>query len=427
MLFFAICSIGLTAQTNQISQNENGKQKKERLDFAKNYFELGGSFLPSFEGKVLIDDELSSFENSAAAIQYLNWGGFHFWGHGEFYVTIPLSYNPFQKNEEMGSKILHSVVTGARFYPWTYREKRITPYVGMNWSALDFKQEIKDEQPFLSKDFILAFDAGILYGYKSFSLRLGVNYLPNTKWDYPVSKTQKAEIKTPNFGIQLGLIYAMDLSKKTAPENIDAWNSFPTVSKQSLGAKTFGDFYVAIGPSLSFSLNKSEFNQSKFPYLDDQLTSSNFFEIAAGYNFNKAGLFTVFAFRNPKFETEGFGTNQSIKKTSVLFEINKFLIDYSGFTPFIGAGLSYDKIKYVESIDGISTEISMDGKVEPGFTFGWDIQPGKNQEALILRTNLRWYPFASFQVEGKKFNFNQLEYNLIQVIFYPDRLKKRKK
>jgi len=403
-------------------------QEKERLDFAKMYFELGSTFLPGFTGKVLDNNEISNFENSASTIQYLNWGGFHFWGHGEFYVSFPLRYMPFKKNEATSSEIFHSVVSGFRYYPWVYREKRIIPYIGTNWSAFQFRQKINgtDEQPSLAKDFILTADAGVLYGYKNFSLRLGATYFPNSKWDYPISRTQKAEIKMPNLGFQIGLLYAWDSTKDTQPENVEKWNKYPTLSKQSLGAVTFGNFFVGAGPSISFSLKKSAFNQAEFPYLSDQLTSSNYFDIAAGYQFNKAGLFTTLSFRNPTFKTEGYGTKQTIKKTSLTFEVNKFLFDYSGFVPFIGINIAYDKINYTDEIDGLKRELPFDMKIEPGITFGWDIQPAKNQEALILRTNLRWYPKASFEIDNKKFNFSQLEYNLIQIVFYPERLKKKK-
>ena len=79
---------------------------------------------------------------------------------------------------------------------------------------------------------------------------------------------------------------------------------------------------------------------------------------------------------------------------------------------------------YLEA--GVKSQQQTTTAIEPGLTFGWDIVPGKTNEALILRTNLRWYPFSEFEVNGRKFNFSQLEYNLIQVVFYPERLKKRK-
>lgn len=130
--------------------------------------------------------------------------------------------------------------------------------------------------------------------------------------------------------------------------------------------------------------------------------------------------------RNPKFETEGYGTRQTIRKTSVALEINKYLTDYTGFAPFVGASIAYDHIRYREETDGNSRKLKFRSKLEPGLTFGWDIQPGKNAEALILRTNLRWFPFSSFSVDGKKFDFRQLEYNLIQIIFYPERFRRKR-
>lgn len=423
MFSFLIGSIHLFAQQKE------GDYQKQRLDFAKMYLEIGGRFLPSFDGKVINNNELQTFNNPAAIIKYLNWGGFHFWGHGEFYVSFPLSYQAFKIEGSNTSEIYHSVATGFRYYPKVYKEKSIIPFVGLNWSALEFSQTVNDDetQPTFAKDFILGMGAGILFGYKGFGVRLGLSYLPTTNWDYPISKFQKATIKTPNLSLQMGLFYAWDSTKDTHEENIVKWNSYPTVSKQSLGSTTFGDFFIGIGPSISFSLNKSTYNQTAFPYLQDQIASSNYFDMVIGYNFNKAGLFTTLSFRNPKFETEGYGTKQTIKKTSLTFEINKFLIDYSGFTPYLGINIAYDQIKYMEDINGSIREISMEKKLEPGITFGWDIQPGKNQEAIILRTNLRWFPFSSFEVDGEKFNFNQLEYNLIQVVFYPGRLKNRHK
>ncbi|MEN0049371.1 MAG: hypothetical protein AAF806_20090 [Bacteroidota bacterium] len=401
---------------------------KERLDFAKMYFEVGSIFLPSFQGKYLSDDNIESFKNPASAIQYLNWGGFHFWGHGEFYVSFPLAYSPLRVNEERASEILHSVVSGFRYYPWVYQERKIIPYIGGNWSASQFKQAFTPEidQPVLFKDFGFSLDAGALFGYKSFALRVGASYFTASKWAYPISRTQKAEIKTPPLAFNVGLLYGFDSTKDTQKENIDAWNKYPTLSKLSFDARRFGDFFLGIGPSTSFSLKKSSYNQQKLPYLPEKLASGNYFDIAVGYHFNKANLFTTISFRNPSFETDGYNTQQSIKKTSFTFEINKFLLDYSGFAPFIGINIAHDKLTYQETVDEVSKTLLFNNQLHPGLTFGWDIVHGKTQEALILRTNLRWYPFLSFEVEDHNFDFSQLEYNLIQVIFYPQRLKSKR-
>ncbi|NMH89603.1 hypothetical protein [Flavivirga algicola] len=416
-----LCSVSLFAQ--EVSSGQN----KKRLDFAKMYFELGSNFSPSFTGKKLVNNEIVSFENSASSTQYLNWGAFHFWGHAEFYVTFPVNQLNLKKNNETDFTLTNYVVTGARFLPWAFREKKIRPYVGVSWGAIDFQQRIKPEenQPILSKEFLLVPETGLMYGYKSFMIRLGLSYNYDNKWNYPLSRTIFSEIETPKFNFQLGLNYSFESSKNEKPEDKKLWNSYPRTSSIGYNATKFGDFFIAIGPSLSFSLSSSEYNKTKFPYLKGKLTSTNYYDIAVGYQFNKLGLFTALSFRNPKFETEGYSAKQTIKKTSFAFEINKFITDYTGFAPYIGLNLAYDKLKYSENVDNATKGLTFNN-FEPGITFGWDIVPGKTSEALILRTNLRWYPYSSFKLDKKSFNFSQLEYNLIQVVFYPERLKRKK-
>ena len=385
--------------------NTFAQQNRARLDFAKTYFELGGTFLPSFTGKEIINNKVSQFRNSSSVNSYLNWGAFHFWGHGEIYVSFPLAQLNFNTHEETDFELRHAVSTGFRVFPWAYQESKLQPYFGASWSAFDFKQKIKadEDNPMISKDITLAFDAGLLYGYKSFALRLGLHYFPDNQWKYPISKTRLEKVKTPKFGFQAGLLYTFESSGNVDPGSAKKWNSYPKLSKQNIDKEKFGDFFVGIGPSISFSLSKSAYNQSQLPYLKNKLVSSNFFDLAAGYQFYQAGLFTALSFRNPKFKTRGYGSSQEIKKTSLTFEVNKFLFDYTGFAPYIGLNLAYDRLKYHEKENDVGRALTIHS-VEPGLTFGWDIQPGKIDEAIILRTNLRWYPFASFKIDGKQFN-----------------------
>ncbi len=418
VVIMAVTGSDLSAQKESASTHH-----RKRLDFAKMYFELGGSYVPSFMGIGVIDNELTSFENPASITQYLNWGGFHFWGHAEFYVTIPLNQYNFEKRDQTNYKLSHSVATGFRLLPWAYREKSIRPYLGFSWSALEFQQKVSpnQDQPILSKDFMLVPDAGFLFGHHGFSLRLGINYFYDNSWNYPISRTDLAIIETPKFNLQFGLNYSFETSRSKNEASNDRWNNYPEISKPGLGAARSGSFFVGAGPSLSFSLSRSRYNQKVLPYLPNQLSSGNYFDVAVGYQFNRKGLFAALSFRNPEFETEAYGTVQTIKKSSFALEVSKFLTDYSGFAPFIGINVAYDRFRYLENVDNASNELIFKG-FEPGVSFGWDIIPGKADEAIILRTNLRWYPFSTFAVDGLEFNFSQLEYNLIQVVFYPERL-----
>lgn len=409
---------------------QDATSPNKRVDFAKMYLETGATYFTSFIGKQLIDGNVSDFESSATINPYLTWGAFHFWGHTEFYVTFPLNQINLNKGSAANHELSHSVATGAtgaRIYPWAMSEGKLRPYIGLNWGALSLNQILPPDEnhPEISKDFMLNFDAGVMYNHQKFSVRLGVNYFQDNEWQYPLSKTQMAEIRTPQFSAQLGVLYSFDVTKNNKQKNIDKWNSYPSVSKLSYDAHSFGDFFIGAGPSQSFSLSNSEYNANYYPYLAQKISSSAYIDLALGYHFNKANLFAALSFRNPTFDTEGFGTKQSIKKTSVAFEINKFLTDYSGFAPYIGVNVAYDRIDYSVHTDGMSSQQPTSTTIEPGLTFGWDIVPGKTNEALILRTNLRWYPFSEFEVDGERFNFSQLEYNLIQVVFYPERLKNR--
>ncbi|MDZ7899141.1 MAG: hypothetical protein U5N85_14100 [Arcicella sp.] len=153
--------------------------------------------------------------------------------------------------------------------------------------------------------------------------------------------------------------------------------------------------------------------------------SNTFFDIALGYQFNKAGLVAAISYRNPTFGNESFGVKQVIEKQSVVFEMFKFVTDYSGFTPYVGLNVGFDRLKFTE--ESASRNLSINKNIiNPGLTFGWDILPGKTQQPFVLRTNLRWFPFEKLNVNNKIFSLNQIEYNVIQAVFYPSRFRKAK-
>ncbi len=422
LLTLAIISLASAA----IAQRKN---EKERLDFAEAYFEIGTNYLPSFSGKQLLNNEINAIQHSASMNSSIYWGAFHFWGHAEFYVSFPFHQLSFSSNESINTIFTHSNVTGMRYYPWAIKDKKLRPYIGLSWGAFDFKQIIQpdDNHPLLQKNFELVADAGMLYRHGAFGLRLGINYLKNNDWHYPLSPTRFEEIKTPNLRFQIGLLYITDFSKQNKdPESNERWNSFPRVSNINFNASSKGDLFLAAGTSLSFTLKAAAYNNSNYPYFNKKQSSDSYFDFAIGYQFNNLSAFTAFTFRNPTFLRSGFETEQSIKKTSFALEGVKFLTDYSGFAPFIGLNVAYDKIDYTERTTTGDKNHTFN-KLEPGLTFGWDIVPGKSEEFLILRTNLRWYPFSKFEIDGLDFNFNQLEYNLIQAVFYPGRFLKSRK
>lgn len=391
---------------------------RKRLNFAKTYFELGSQYTPKFNASKLIANSIQTFKNPDGITPYLNIGGLHFWGHADFYISIPLTQISLGKKDTSNFSFNQSVVTGARFLPWAFKDKKIRPYFGANWAIVNLNSP---EISFSKSKIVL--DGGILLGNKSFMTRLGVNYYPNTNFYYPISVNKFQNIYTPRLTGYFGLIYAYESTRSKNMQKANAeLNKIPLISLPTSNAIKKNDFFIGIGPSVSFMLANSEYNEAKFPYFNTRPISNSFLDLSLGYQFNKIGIITALSYRNPKFKNEAFGNVQTINKASLALEAYKFLIDYSGFTPYLGVNFTFNQIKYNEQ-NNISNLYKTTTNVTPGFTFGWDILPGKTEQWMVLRTNLRWFPFDKIYIDNRKFSQNQIEYNVIQAVFYPSRYK----
>ena len=59
-----------------------------------------------------------------------------------------------------------------------------------------------------------------------------------------------------------------------------------------------------------------------------------------------------------------------------------------------------------------------------GVVFGWDIKQS-DVDYITLRTNLRYTPEFNFKSGGYKFTSERIEFNFIQIVYYPERHKMR--
>jgi hypothetical protein len=419
---------GILLLTNNILSQEYVEEGRKRLNFAKTYFELGSQYTSLFIGKKIgVNNAIQSFENPASLNPFLNIGGLHFWGHADFFISIPLAQIKLNTKDSLSFNYNNSVITGMRIMPWAYKDHKIRPYIGASWAVVNLNQDADSEQFVVNfSDHKILFDVGLVYGKKNLMVRLGVNYNPKNQWNYPISKTNFESINTPKFSPYFGLIYSYESTRSKNMEKINRiLNKYPNLSSPTMNATKKGDWFLGIGPSTSFIVSESDYNQGVNPFFAKKAISNIFFDIALGYQFNKAGLVAVVSYRNPTFRNESFGVKQDIEKQSVVFEVFKFLTDYSGFTPYVGLNIGFDRLKFTELSD--KNNLSFDKNiVNPGLTFGWDILPGKTQQPFVLRTNLRWFPFEKLNVNDKNFSLNQIEYNVIQAVFYPSRFKKAK-
>jgi hypothetical protein len=183
--------------------------------------------------------------------------------------------------------------------------------------------------------------------------------------------------------------------------------------------------YIGAGISSAFWLKQSEYNVAARPYINKYSTSI-MPDFTLGYYLHRPDLNLAIGYRGYGASTNTYGAVQQLNRKSLLFEATKYLFDYHGFVPFIGPTISYENLSFKENFEGQRTFDVEEIKFGYGLTFGWDIRPNRIQ-SWILRTNLRWYPNLFLEVEpNTKVSFDNLEFNFIQLIIYPNRMIKRK-
>jgi hypothetical protein len=179
---------------------------------------------------------------------------------------------------------------------------------------------------------------------------------------------------------------------------------------------------LAIGPSAAFFLRSSPHNENTAPYLDNHKVTKVFPEFCLGYYLHRLDLQFNFAYRSMKSELDAYDFSQVAKRQALTFEIYKFICDYNGFDAFVGSAVSYEWLYVRETNQSGFTSNEKYNGVKPGITFGWDIRPNRLQ-IFYLRTNLRYFPNLNVKMnDGKNVFFDQLEFNFIQLVIFPERL-----
>ncbi len=201
------------------------------------------------------------------------------------------------------------------------------------------------------------------------------------------------------------------------------WESGRTaeVTKILADRKQLNNFYFGVGLSSAFWLGDNSYNDNQWPFIE-RYSTALMADFTLGYYFHQPDLNIAMGYRSYSSGTNTYGVVQSAKRRSLVFEVTKFLFDYHGFAPFLGPAVSYENLSFKESFEGQLTQDISDNQWSYGLTFGWDIRPNRIQ-SWILRTNLRWFPDLQLDVnDNDSVNFNNIEFNFIQLIVYPGRM-----
>jgi hypothetical protein len=380
---------------------------------------IGTSYLQSADGGI------TPYDIGGDSWARFNIAGFHFWGRFDFYVSIPMVNLTRPSIGDNGKTLFDGgAETGIKYFPWRMQMLKIRPFVGVSFNQITYSQEVNDINQMNLERNTYPLHIGFNYATaKGIMFDFGLSYTANSNHDYYISKSTFSEIELPKYRAYIGVRKILDTTMGTITNekngNLQRWTD------ELLNSGKANSISLAIGPSAPFYID-NEFNSRYYPYLGDMKGSRTFLDIGLGYYLAKSDIHFNIAFRTYKNKMNAFDTDLEYQRRSIGFEVYKFLGDYHGFVPFIGPIISHDRNTINVDVNNTRDMSVDDSGLRAGITFGWDIRP-TNIETLVLRTNLRLYPNYNIDVGGEDVKFTALEFNFIQVVFYPTRHIARKK
>ncbi len=250
-------------------------------------------------------------------------------------------------------------------------------------------------------------------------MTLDYSWVVNPKFTTYLSQNTKVEDHYPSGIVQLGINYMIET---TSFANADEYKR----ANEEFGSSNQLGLFLAIGPSSAFPMASSSYLTDHYPFLNDKSFPTIFPDMALGYHFTKSDWITALSYRPMRQLRRAYGIEADIHRHSIIAEAYKFIGDYHGFVPYVGAGISYEKLKFELDDPLASTAPISENKVAPAVVIGWDIRPSVKGDWWILRTNLRYYPTLKIELGDEYMSLQHLEFNFIQFVFYPQRLKRFK-
>ncbi|HKK88299.1 MAG TPA: hypothetical protein VJ917_05575 [Saprospiraceae bacterium] len=392
----------------------------KRHSFATSYFGIDAIVVPQLSNSAFLNQQGQEevLTRSGYLTPAINIGATHFWGHADFFIsisTIPISFT----EDQLENNIRMGTMTGMRLYPWAIQNEGLRPYIGYRFAPFRLNQKNLLEENYRRTkvkgmgELGLAWQTGAKYIY------LGYHRVFNPEEDIYICRRKTATSSYPDGFFTLGINLSLETTRGAYSPVIRELDTLLS-NKNTLG------LFIGVGPSAAFPTASSDYIQRDRPVLDDLSMPNIFPDFTIGYHFSKHDVAIAANFRPMVQERQAFGYEQRIRRNSIGVEAYKYLFDYHGFAPYLGIGYQANFIRFQEWINEDEVKDVTSNQSAYHLIFGWDIRPGKKGDYLLLRTNLRWTPDLEFAVNSSSVNLEFLEFNFIQVILYPQRIKKYK-
>ncbi|MEQ8907733.1 MAG: hypothetical protein RIC95_00945 [Vicingaceae bacterium] len=394
-------------------------QKRDRYRFAETYFGLEAEFNPqdntfqSFE-----NGELNSGSTPSTLSPRVLIGGTHFWGHADFYVSLPLTN--FRLNGS--KKVFHTngVLTGFRFLPFKLEGNSLKPFVGVGFNSKTLRI---DEGP-LYTNWQWYYEGGLNYrnaNNRIFGLEL--RYFPKASYQTYIDRSQSVATNLDQLTLSFSYKKAIDYSRNSGTEKYQRF--YKRMKKDLRERKKLNTYSIGLGANALIPLAKTE-HASRKAFFNDEIEGKVTVDLGLAYFIHNWNAAARLSYRPLRQAEEAHDYRYRLDRHSLALETFKFIGNYHGFVPFIGPYVSADYFRLKEKDQGkVVTDIHR-REIGYGIVFGWDIRFSET-DPLILRTNLRYNPDYNFTQDGLSFTAKNIEFNFIQVVIYPERFKSMKK
>ncbi len=397
-------------------------EKQTRHRFAQ--LNLGLDYQTSLGGTTnYLDSEgnLNSLDLTSLGKPRIIIGGTHFWGHADFYIAIPVA-SPILNQENQRIDYLVGVETVFKYYPWRIEHKKVRPFLGVSIAPFYYEQS-NDNLEFGNGPELnhtsLPLMTGLTFNIGNHLIEAGLTWNYVNSQEYYISRNEVSTIETPSLYLNISYRYMLE----TTISDERNWESGKTkeVTDKLAAENRLNGFFLGVGMSSAFWIGESSYNENTRPYIEKYSTSL-MPDFSIGYYLHNPDVNIALGYRSYGSSTSAYGAAQVVRRRSFVLEGTKFLFDYHGFVPFVGPAISYENLSFRESFERQSVHRLSETQFSYGLTFGWDIRPNRLQ-SWILRTNLRWFPNLELAVDDRQsISFNNIEFNFIQLIIYPNRI-----
>lgn len=388
--------------------------------FAQTYFGASTHFLMG--GTTTYIDTLGVSHQTDLPTTFqpkLSIGGLHFWKRMDIYVSFSLPNVKWGTADGVEYKYSAGIETGARYYPFKIKHGTISPYIGMNWANFSYSQKAPGmETGTRINRNVLNLETGIAYRNKGFILEFNFQYMATNSFNYPTSRNSFGTLNFSPISVGISMKYALDFTASAGSSGARKFNR--RLDSVLVVKKWNNAFHIGIGPSAAFGMAATGYNSKFRPFLSDPLPVSLCPDFGIGYYFEKPALDIRISARAMFFNQAGYGFQQKLDRVSVALEVYKFLFNYKGFVPFVGAFASYEYLHLTEKDNEVTLTNQEAHLPGWGFVLGWDIRPNKS-DWWVLRTNARFMPYVNMKVQDENYVISQWEFNFIQFVFYPQR------